>query len=310
MAFMKSMGYSIRICHSEKYGEYAVYTAPGESDRNRDRTRRDYKLGEGYRLPDIRKRLAAPDKTLPEVPPPFEPEAYAAGLLTATDAATPDENAAVFSEGAAGSFAEDLSAEGSPRGLVFDDLKYSSPGRPLTKFQVVFVRRIWLANNFRFLILREDEQARTRQDLIKLQNLTEQCDYILQHGIASLEAAEDRLAAVKAAIRNARASHDEFAVDKMCSEKRILIRITKHYDELNYAEDKGLRSDILFANTEKRLEYQEKRKEDRRQRELQEEKPPASPLRKAASAKVPTNRGFAGPSGPNETINLYVKKKE
>ena len=209
--------------------------------------------------------------------------AYAAGLLAAEDSEkdVASENSLQH---------ESLGPNGRLRGRVLDDLRYSAPGRPLTKFQVVFVRRVWLANNFRFLILREE------------QNLTEQCDYILQHGITSLEAAEDRLAAVKAAISAARATHDEFAIDKMCSEMRILMRLTKHYDELNYSEDRSLRSDILFADTEKRLEYQEKQKEKQHQKELQTEN--------QQTPKVPTDRGFAGSAGPNETINPYVKKKE
>lgn len=309
MAFMKSMGYSIRIGHSGKYGEYAAYTAPGESDRNRDRTRRDYKLGEDYRLTDIRKRLAAPDKALPESPPPFEPVAYAAGLLAAEDSEkdVASENSLQH---------ESLGPNGRLRGRVLDDLRYSAPGRPLTKFQVVFVRRVWLANNFRFLILREDEQARARQDALRLQNLTEQCDYILQHGITTLIDAENRLAVVKAAIAPAREAGDTAVLDALLQEKRILRRIIKGYDGLNYEKDRAFREDILFANTEKRLEYQEKRKKQQRQREklLEKEQGPV-PLQREAkqqgnTAKVPTDRGFAGSAGPNETINPYVKKKE
>lgn len=287
--FMKSMGYSIRIGHSEKYGEYVAYTAPGESERNRDRTRRDYKLGEGYTLADIRKRLAAQNKTLLEVLPPFEPKVYAAGILAAENPDTSAENVA-------------LSGLQNERRVALDDLRYSAPGRPLSRFQVVAVRRIWIANNFRFLDLREDEQARARQDLLKLYNLTEQCDYILQHGITSLEAAEERLAAVKVSISSARNTGDTAVLDELMKEKRILRRIIKGYDELPYSEDKRLRSDILFAGTEKRLEYAEKKKEKQLQKELQQEKQKAP--------KVPTNRGFAGSAGPNEIINSYVKKKE
>ena len=317
MAFMKSMGYSIRIGHSGKYGEYAAYTAPGESDRNRDRTRRDYKLGEDYRLAHIRKRLASPDKDLPDRPPAFDPEGYAASLASENRDLTEKAGAGKNPlEGASPNiFAENLAAEGS-RGLALDDLKYSAPGRPLTKFQVVFVRRVWLANNFRFLILREDEQARARQDALRLQNLTEQCDYILQHGITTLIDAENRLAVVKAAIAPAREAGDTAVLDALLQEKRILRRIIKGYDGLNYEKDRAFREDILFANTEKRLEYQEKRKKQQRQREklLEKEQGPV-PLQREAkqqgnTAKVPTNRGFAGPAGPDETINPYVKKKE
>ena len=107
---------------------------------------------------------------------------------------------------------------------------------------------------------------------------------------------------MKAAIPNARNTGNTAVLDELMKEKRILRRIIKGYDELPYAEDKRLRSDILFAGTEKRLEYAEKKKEKQLQKELQQEKQKAS--------KVPTNRGFAGPAGPNETINPYVKKKE
>ena len=216
-------------------------------------------------------------------------------------------------------FAEDADPASSlqhERGRVIDDLKYSAPGRPLSRFQVIAVRRIWIANNFRFLDLREDEQARARQELLKLYNLTEQCDYILQHEITSIADAEDRLAVVKAAIPNARNTGNTAVLDELMKEKRILRRIIKGYDGLNYEKDRAFREDILFADTEKRLEYQEKRKKQQRQREklLEKEQGPV-PLQREAkqqgnTAKVPTDRGFAGSAGPNETINPYVKKKE
>ena len=121
---------------------------------------------------------------------------------------------------------------------------------------------------------------------------------------------------MKAAIAPAREAGDTAVLDALLQEKRILRRIIKGYDGLNYEKDRAFREDILFANTEKRLEYQEKRKKQQRQREklLEKEQGPV-PLQREAkqqgnTAKVPTDRGFAGSAGPNETINPYVKKKE
>ena len=210
--FMRSMGYQVRIGNSRNYGEYVAYTAPGESDRNRDRTHRDYKLGAGYRLSEIRQRLKAEDKTLPKEPEPFASEAFRLG-----------------------------------------DLTYSAPGRPLHRFQILALRRLWMTDNFHFLDLKEKEQGSVRKDLLNLEKLTEQCDYIMRHGISRKADAEERLSEVRTLLRREKKkdTQNKELISDLMIEKRILMRIIKGYDDFSYAEDRPFREDI---NYEKALE--------------------------------------------------------
>lgn len=62
MQEMKSMGYQLRIGNSVKYGEYVSYLAPGA-----DNARRDYRIGTGYRVQDILKRI---NTKAPSLDPP------------------------------------------------------------------------------------------------------------------------------------------------------------------------------------------------------------------------------------------------
>lgn len=50
---MKKMGYQIRFGNSEKHGRYIAYTPPGLDKK----ARRDYQLGEGYRISDIERKI-------------------------------------------------------------------------------------------------------------------------------------------------------------------------------------------------------------------------------------------------------------
>ena len=52
---MKKMGYQIRLGDSAGHGKYISYTPPGP-DKN---ARRDYQLGEGYRISDIEKKICS-----------------------------------------------------------------------------------------------------------------------------------------------------------------------------------------------------------------------------------------------------------
>ena len=61
---MTAMGYELKTGHSEKHGDYITYIAPGEGDA-RHRSKRDYRMGEGYTLGDIARRLESPKKEQP-----------------------------------------------------------------------------------------------------------------------------------------------------------------------------------------------------------------------------------------------------
>lgn len=204
---MRSMGYRVRIGHSRDHGEYVAYTAPGESQRDRDRTHRDYRLGDGYRIKSIRTRLREGEKII-ESPPFSEKE-------------------------------------------MLEDLRFSKPGGKYTIFQIRFLRRRFVINNFHFLDLAEKEQAAVRKDLLRLDELTQQCDYILAHDVGSREAAEKRLISVKGSIKNEKAAArpDKARIKELMEEKRLLMHIIKDSQELIYADDISLRDDLDLRKT-------------------------------------------------------------
>ncbi|MCR5212433.1 MAG: relaxase/mobilization nuclease domain-containing protein [Lachnospiraceae bacterium] len=66
-AFMTSLGYELRQGHSEKHGDYITYIAPGEGDP-RHRSKRDYRMGSGYLLRDLMRRMGEPEIGPRDVP--------------------------------------------------------------------------------------------------------------------------------------------------------------------------------------------------------------------------------------------------
>lgn len=67
-AFMTSLGYELRQGHSEKHGDYITYIAPGEGDP-RHRSKRDYRMGLGYVLRDLMRRVGEESITGPRKAP-------------------------------------------------------------------------------------------------------------------------------------------------------------------------------------------------------------------------------------------------
>lgn len=70
LSIMKNFGYELRAGQSKKYGEYMTYHMPGAKNARSDRNlrRRDYKLGRGYRIADIKERIRLKDITVFEHP--------------------------------------------------------------------------------------------------------------------------------------------------------------------------------------------------------------------------------------------------
>lgn len=215
---MRSMGYRIRIGNSRDHGEYVAYTAPGESRRDRDRTHRDYRLGDGYNIKNIRLRLREDEKIMPPPPSPFSEE------------------------------------------KIMSDLQFEKPGRKCTIFQIRFLRRRYILDNFHFLDLAEREQAAVRKDLLRLDELTKQCDYILSRDIGSREAAEKRLLEVKEMIQSEKAalSPDKARLKELVEEKHLLTHIIKDSGELIYADDIPFRDDLNFQKALSDINPEEK----------------------------------------------------
>ncbi len=131
---------------------------------------------------------------------------------------------------------------------MLEDLRFSKPGRKYTVFQIRVLRRRFVLDNFHFLDLSEREQAAVRKDLLRLDELTKQCDYILANDIGSPEAAENRLLLVKELIKNEKAASncDKARIKKLMEEKRLLNHIIKDSKELIYADDISLRDDLNY----------------------------------------------------------------
>ena len=131
---------------------------------------------------------------------------------------------------------------------MLEDLRFSKPGRKYTIFQIRVLRRRFVLDNFHFLDLSEREQAAVRKDLLRLDELTKQCDYILANDIGSPEAAENRLLSVKELLRNEKAASncDKARLKKLMEEKRLLNHIIKDSKELIYADDISLRDDLNY----------------------------------------------------------------
>ena len=73
---MHMIGYQIKVGHSRKYGSYTAYTTPGG-----EQVRRDYILGDGYRIDDIKQRIFRHEKKEKHFSPTLK-RSYAPGRLS------------------------------------------------------------------------------------------------------------------------------------------------------------------------------------------------------------------------------------
>lgn len=132
-ACMEKMGYSFRFGYSDKLGKnYFAVKAPGA-----DRGRRDYKLGHGYSIEDIAKRIGADRTPLQEYP-------------------------------------------------AIRKLSYIRMGQ-LSRFQACMVRRVRQATDWHLYELRMKEQSRVHRDLLMIDDLREEFEYMLEMQIKNPE---------------------------------------------------------------------------------------------------------------------------
>ena len=142
-ACMEKMGYSFRFGYSDKLGKnYFAVKAPGA-----DRARRDYKLGYGYSLEDIAKRIKADRTPLQEYP-------------------------------------------------AIRKLSYIRMGQ-LSRFQACMVRRVRQATDWHLYALRMKEQSRVHRDLLMIDDLREECEYMLEMQLKNPEELKARLKTVQ-----------------------------------------------------------------------------------------------------------------
>lgn len=162
---MKRMGYQMRIGHSEKHGEYVSYHHPAMKvveGRTSKAARRDYNLGEGYTLGEIKRRVREKNKR-----------------------------------------------------IVYPDTVYVKKGlhtiseHRASRFQVCAVMRYRQAAQYHYFDMQLKEQIRVRKDLLDIDRLRDECNYIIDNNITDIQAVKDKLDAVKKDIKMLKEQSDD-----------------------------------------------------------------------------------------------------
>ena len=73
-----------------------------------------------------------------------------------------------------------------------------------SRFQILYVRRVRQAMDWHYFAFLRKEQSRVRQDLLKIDRLHEECAYLIEHDLRSLEEVEERRKLVRTRIRSER----------------------------------------------------------------------------------------------------------
>ena len=196
-AEMHRMGYRIgRSGNLEGYGKYVTYHAPETDGLKSMRGTRDRALGEGYSLWEIEERIRG--KALP--------------VRESLDILSPGNE----------------QPESKEKPLA--PLKYiRMPNRELSRFQVCAVNRIRRMSDYHRMDLTIQEQTRVRKDLLSVEQLTEECNFVLDNNICDRTEAEIFLARIKSRLKEE--GLDEKAINDLKQGRKILRRVLRHYEE-------------------------------------------------------------------------------
>ena len=160
------------------------------------RSIRDYTLGDQYKISVVRQRLAVDELT--DVTDPYLP--------------LKEKTAVWFPEGSLPVY------------------RMSELTRP--RYQVCMIRRIDQAVRHYSFDLTIEDQKRVRRDLLQIDRLREECEYLMDTDLGSIEELKTRLAEVKSELKEL--PYDDSAkADRLLlySERRILKRLIKDYDD-------------------------------------------------------------------------------
>lgn len=188
---MKRMGYQMRVGHSEKHGEYVSYHHPAMKvvkGRTSKAARRDYNLGVGYTLGEIKRRVS-------------------------------EENKNMIS---------------SDTVYVKKELHTISEHRA-SRFQVCAFMRYRQAAQYHYFDMHLKEQIRVRKDLLDIDRLRDECNYIIDNNITDIQAAKDKLDAVKKEIKKLRErEEDNSFLSSLYTDEELHVRerYIKLYNEL------------------------------------------------------------------------------
>ncbi|MCR5451439.1 MAG: relaxase/mobilization nuclease domain-containing protein [Lachnospiraceae bacterium] len=217
LKLLQKKGYTYRIGNSEKYGEYVSYHMPGAK-----KSKRDYSLGEGYSLKSIRSRIEKINKRFEEDSEKVNIDFPYEKLDSITHKYFPGDMISV----------------------------YHMSG--LSRYQVCMVRRIDQAVRHYDFDLIISEQARIRRDLLHIENLRDECNYLIDNNVSSRAELVKRLQAVATQIKEGRALPEEDWIAKkqeLYQERRLVRRLLNEYEETINTRDlspiRDLRKEII-----------------------------------------------------------------
>ena len=161
------------------------------------------------------------------------------------------------------------------------------------RFQVCLYNRVLQAYAFQFLDLRIESQIRARKDLLHINQVAEEAEYIIENDMENFSSCETRLKEVKAELRQMKDSgfvnsEIELAPDAVADRKRyaeirsILSKkeeqlsdeeFEKLSDELEDLEEKYQNDAIVLSNLEVNQEYEKLNKERKILLRILREKP-------------------------------------
>ena len=144
------------------------------------------------------------------------------------------------------------------------------------RFQVCLYNRVQQAYAFQFLDLRIESQIRARKDLLHINQVAEEAEYIIKNDMSDFESCEKRLSEVKAEIKQMKDtgfadSEMELTADEVADRKRyeeirsILAKkedqlsdedFERLSDELEDLEEKYKEDPLILSNQQKNSKYE------------------------------------------------------
>ena len=175
---LNNQGYRIREGFSKKKNaSYVTFYPPGW-----ERGKRSYKLGAGYSIADIEKRIKDKNKNETLIKWKTAFEKY-------------------------------------PEELHVINMSKSS------ELQICMIRRVTQACGYQFFNILISDQIRVRRDLIKIEQLKDDCNYILDNGFESVSEVAERLEEVNQKYNLLKKQSDSSAeLDQMFSAEELILR--------------------------------------------------------------------------------------
>ena len=139
---------------------------------------------------------------------------------------------------------------------VMEKLHSFSEQRQTSRFQVCALLRYQHAAQYHFFNMQIKDQIQVREDLLHIDKIRDECNYLLDNQIDNLEAAEDKLEILQDRIRLAKEKQrDQTAASELFSDEEIMIQ--NEYNQLKVRLEENDLSDQEFEKIADRLEEYE-----------------------------------------------------